>query len=82
MKLSTLVLVSLIFAINATEYNLDIMSQAINDLIHELFIKNQINFDILMYGNLTCNSLDLINMIEMKNDGNYAENIYKIHSCS
>ncbi|CAG9807509.1 unnamed protein product [Chironomus riparius] len=54
------------------------MSQAITDLIHELFIKNRIHFDILMYGNLTCNSLDLINMIEMKNDGNFAEKVRKI----
>lgn len=65
-------------AVKTIANDLDIMSQAITDVILELFIKNQIHFDILTYGNVTRRSLDIINMIEVKNGGNFAEKIQKI----
>ncbi|CAG9807511.1 unnamed protein product [Chironomus riparius] len=78
MKSIILLLLSFQVAVNAIIHDLDVMSQAITDLIQELFIKNQMHFDILMYGNLTQNSIDIMNMIEMKNDGNFAEKIHNI----
>ncbi|CAG9807510.1 unnamed protein product [Chironomus riparius] len=78
MKISSLIIFLLQIIKSLIANDLDVMSQAISDIIHELYIKNQIHFDILMYGNLTQNSLDLINLIEMKNDENFAEVIRKI----
>ena len=78
MKSAFLVFLSLHVVMNSITYDLDIMSQAINDLIKELFIKNQIHFDIFVYGNVTRNSLELIDLIGVKNGGKFAEKIFKI----
>lgn len=78
MKLSSLVLLTLQITINTIAYDLDTVSQAFIDVIEKLFIKNQIHFDILIYGNLTRDSLDLINMIKLKNNENYTDQILKI----
>ena len=73
MKSKFLFLLSLQVVMNSITYDLDIMSQVISDLIQELFIKNQIHFDILAYGNVTRNSLELIDLIGAKNDGQFAD---------
>lgn len=78
MKLASLKLFLLQFMSISLASDYDIMNQVISDLIQELYIENDIHFDILVYGNVTRVSLDIINMIMAKNDEKFAEKIQRI----
>jgi hypothetical protein len=75
MKLELVLAFFLKFIAMAMAFKLEAMSNVINDLIEELFIKHKIHFDIMIYGNTSHRSLDLLNTLLKKNERKYAEQI-------
>jgi len=58
------------------------ISYALHDTIDAMFVQNNIYFDIIVYGPVTRNLMDILNEIGALNNGTYAEQIVNLKTLS
>lgn len=63
-----------------SQLNIIAISQALSDIINELFVSKSLRFDIIVYGIGTQNILDILNEIERLNDEKFAGKIRMLDS--
>lgn len=69
----------LYYKINQIPDILSQISQPFSEIIHEMFVKDEIHFDIIIYGSWTRKMMDLLNEITKRNQGNFAEKVRSVN---